>query len=252
MSRWFGPEEALDPHYIASPPTPPDQQADSVNVMPALLRGCLGSEMGTDLDEKAIQLLKLLKAYSTAKKMREDANPDKVVERLYLGSIGSYYNRAALRQLSITHILSVMVDVPKDAPEGIVTKNIPVTDAVTTDIASKFLDSYRFISAAIEQGGTVLVHCFAGRSRSVTVVISYLMAAHDMSLDEALAIVTKARPVACPNPGFLLQLKKLEGRRQQGGKGVHLFEPDVICNLPPHTPTVFSSQLASKSEMGDL
>jgi len=63
----------------------------------------------------------------------------------------------------------------------------------------------------VEQStGGVLVHCYAGVSRSTTIVLAYLMARRGMRLAEALALVKAARPAVCPNQGFMEQLRHYE------------------------------------------
>ncbi|EAN81821.1 putative dual specificity protein phosphatase [Trypanosoma cruzi] len=52
----------------------------------------------------------------------------------------------------------------------------------------------------------VVVHCLVGVSRSVSVVMAYIMKRTGCSKDEALLLVKNARPVANPNPGFHSQL----------------------------------------------
>ncbi|EKF38502.1 phopshatase, putative [Trypanosoma cruzi marinkellei] len=52
----------------------------------------------------------------------------------------------------------------------------------------------------------VVVHCLVGVSRSVSVVMAYIMKRSGCSKDEALVMVKNARPVANPNPGFYSQL----------------------------------------------
>ena len=49
--------------------------------------------------------------------------------------------------------------------------------------------------------GAVLVHCYAGQSRSVAFAIAYLCAYQRMSLAEAHELVLSARPRARPNAG---------------------------------------------------
>jgi len=56
----------------------------------------------------------------------------------------------------------------------------------------------------------VLVHCYAGQSRSSTLLAAYLVAERGMELGEALHKIQEARPSVCPNLGFILQLKQLE------------------------------------------
>jgi len=48
----------------------------------------------------------------------------------------------------------------------------------------------------------VLVHCFAGVSRSATIVIAYLMQEHGLTLTDALMHVRKQRYFINPNDGF--------------------------------------------------
>ena len=43
----------------------------------------------------------------------------------------------------------------------------------------------RFMKNAFATGGRVLVHCYAGISRSATTVIAYLMKEHGLTLNAA-------------------------------------------------------------------
>lgn len=53
----------------------------------------------------------------------------------------------------------------------------------------------------------MLVHCYAGQSRSAALVIAHMLASTPgLGLMEAWAAVRAARPCARPNPGFLRQL----------------------------------------------
>lgn len=53
--------------------------------------------------------------------------------------------------------------------------------------------------------GTVLVHCQAGCSRSVALVVAYVMATRGVGRDEALQLVRRRRTQAEPNEGFMEQ-----------------------------------------------
>ena len=52
----------------------------------------------------------------------------------------------------------------------------------------------------------ILFHCFAGKSRSVVLAISYLIEVHNMKLDDALKLVYEKRSIVCPNDGFMKYL----------------------------------------------
>lgn len=58
----------------------------------------------------------------------------------------------------------------------------------------------------------VLVHCWAGVSRSATVVMAWCMAQFGNTLAEAQAYVLKVRPVVDPNAGFIRALNNFEAR----------------------------------------
>lgn len=51
--------------------------------------------------------------------------------------------------------------------------------------------------------GNVLVHCFAGISRSSSGIIAYLMNKYGQTFTEALAYCKAKRPIVDPNPGFV-------------------------------------------------
>ena len=58
----------------------------------------------------------------------------------------------------------------------------------------------------------MLVHCYAGQSRSVAFVLAYLLAAQGMSFARAWDAVKLARPCARPNAGFMRQLADYASR----------------------------------------
>lgn len=70
------------------------------------------------------------------------------------------------------------------------------------------------LCSAIASGGTVLVHCFMGKSRSAAIIAAYLIARHRMTVHESLAFLTAIRPQIQPNTGFLRQLAQFEREQQ--------------------------------------
>lgn len=92
---------------------------------------------------------------------------------------------------------------------GINHKILQLYDCETENISRYFEDTYNYIAEGLEMGN-VYVHCFAGVSRSATIVISYLMKKFQWSLSQALALTKKKRKYINPNPGFMRQLRKYE------------------------------------------
>lgn len=72
---------------------------------------------------------------------------------------------------------------------------------------------YHFMNAAISENQPILVHCMAGVSRSVSLVIYYLMKKYFINFDKAYNIVLKHREIAYPNESFREQLKNYAIRR---------------------------------------
>jgi protein-tyrosine phosphatase len=85
-------------------------------------------------------------------------------------------------------------------------------DTPTYDIRLDVVKAVKFIQDGVKNGERVLVHCHAGVSRSVTVVLAYLMISRDCNLSTALKVVTSARPIARPNPGFMAHLRATDQR----------------------------------------
>ncbi|XP_058031801.1 dual specificity protein phosphatase 15-like isoform X3 [Ahaetulla prasina] len=115
-----------------------------------------------------------------------------------------------LDQLSrndITHIVSIH-ESPQPFIPGITYLRIVLPDTPEANIKKHFKKCIRFIHSCRLQGGTCLVHCLAGISRSTTIVLAYLMVVTQLGWLEALEAVKAVRPVANPNLGFRRQLEE--------------------------------------------
>lgn len=83
-------------------------------------------------------------------------------------------------------------------------------DSSEITITDYFPLAFDFITNAFANGGKVMVHCFAGKSRSASIVIGYLMKTQKMKFEDALKFVGKFRPCVEPNIGFCTQLSKYQ------------------------------------------
>eukprot|EP01059_Diplonema_ambulator_P010889 TRINITY_DN2090_c0_g1_i1.p1 TRINITY_DN2090_c0_g1~~TRINITY_DN2090_c0_g1_i1.p1 ORF type:complete len:433 (+),score=123.39 TRINITY_DN2090_c0_g1_i1:55-1353(+) len=138
--------------------------------------------------------------------------PDEIMDFLYLGSVRTAQSEQVFKELGITRIVTAgkQLEIIDPLPEGIDQLLLNVEDITEQDLTPVFdtVDSY--IEKARTDGARVLVHCFAGLSRSVTLVCAYLMKKHKMTFKEAITFVKKARPNANPNQGFRNQLMAYE------------------------------------------
>ncbi|XP_062963174.1 dual specificity protein phosphatase 15 isoform X1 [Cynocephalus volans] len=71
-----------------------------------------------------------------------------------------------------------------------------------------FKECINFIHCCRLNGGNCLVHCFAGISRSTTIVTAYVMTVTGLGWLDVLEAIKATRPIANPNPGFRQQLEE--------------------------------------------
>jgi len=60
--------------------------------------------------------------------------------------------------------------------------------------------------------GKVLVHCYAGISRSATIILAYLMVNERMHLHLAIKLLRDKHSISKPNQGFMNQLLRFYHR----------------------------------------
>ncbi|KAI9545089.1 Dual specificity protein phosphatase 22-B [Dissostichus eleginoides] len=134
---------------------------------------------------------------------------NKVLPHLYLGNIKDARDRELLARHNITHILSIH-DTAAPILEEMTYLCISAADSRLQNLVQYFRDSIMFIHESRLKGEGCLVHCVAGVSRSVTLVVAYIMTGTGRGWVESLAAVRTARPCAGPNLGFLRQLEEFE------------------------------------------
>ena len=134
-----------------------------------------------------------------------------IEERLYLGKMTNANNQEELQQLGITHILTVCSQGCYTYP-GIEYHRMNIYDLPDTRIDHLFEEAFEIITSVLSGGGTLLVHCFAGVSRSASIIISYIMKKRGYSFEQALQYVKERRPVVNPNMGFVKQLRNYSNR----------------------------------------
>ena len=134
---------------------------------------------------------------------------NEILPGLFLGSTEAANNLLLLQSQSITHILVSAMECKPSFPEQFHYLHLKLGDAVGSDLISSLPEALAFISAALE-GGKILVHCFAGVSRSASLVVAYVMRTLRLTVQEAVTFVKTHRPCISPNPGFRLQLRLLE------------------------------------------
>lgn len=131
---------------------------------------------------------------------------DNIIENIYVGNYASALDKALLKQLGITHILVGGNNLKALFIEDFVYKIIPLYDSEYTKIIKYFEETNEFIEEG-NQKGKILVHCGAGISRSVSLVIAYMICRMKYEYSKAIQIMKTQRSVAKPNSGFEEQLR---------------------------------------------
>ncbi|XP_067088421.1 uncharacterized protein si:ch211-195b15.8 [Osmerus mordax] len=92
---------------------------------------------------------------------------------------------------------------------------IPIDDSLRDDLLPWIPEALLFIDGAMSGGGSVLIHCAAGISRSPALAVAYIMYHMGMDLDHAYRFVKERRPSISPNFNFLGQLQHFQGTLSQ-------------------------------------
>ncbi|KAJ6247129.1 mkpa protein [Anaeramoeba flamelloides] len=140
---------------------------------------------------------------STEKKEFDDTICYKVIPQLFIGSMDAAENYENLKENKITHILNAAGSFVQPLFTNEFTyKVFDIHDSLSEDILKYISKSNFYIDQVIEQGGSILVHCVAGISRSAAIVIAYLMHKKGLNYDDAYKLVKEKREIISPNLSF--------------------------------------------------
>ena len=145
-------------------------------------------------------------------KKEEDFN-EILTDFLYISGYKTASTASDLQNLKITNIINCSGDLCENLSfSGIDYLTLNIRDNVSENIECLFFKCINYINEAKEKKGKVLIHCYKGVSRSVSVLISYLIFLNKWTYDEAFDFVQSKRAIANPNIGFYLQLKTFHKR----------------------------------------
>lgn len=111
---------------------------------------------------------------------------------MYLGTLDHANNQSLLQAMGITHVVSVGESMANDEGRPTQVTVLHVAQVMDDGLDTRrphFLDVLAFVKQARLAGGKVLVHCRHGVNQSATVVIAYVLAHMDWSLDDAYLYV---------------------------------------------------------------
>jgi len=130
---------------------------------------------------------------------------------IFLGSLAAANNVYILEKYDVKHVLSFLDFSPQlTCPDKFSYTLFFMHDNVQQDILSSIRKAIPMIEIAAQKKENVFIHCHMGISRSVSVVIAWLMWKKNMSFEHALQMVKRHRYFAQPNFNFCNQLAQWE------------------------------------------
>lgn len=123
---------------------------------------------------------------------------DRVLKNIFVSTEAVLKYEQFLKDKEIVGVLNVTKDVELIHGDGLETLRIPIDDNLKDQdqidaynympLAAAFIHKYVQLSRK-----NVLVHCWAGRQRSISMVAAYLITYHDLSVEQAVLYLVKAR-----------------------------------------------------------
>ena len=133
------------------------------------------------------------------------SDPDYIIDNIYLGGTMGASNYQFLKNNEIKYVVNISDNVPNFFREREIDYlKIDKKDDGEEDITREDFDNaYKFILDTQKEGKNVLVHCYAGRSRSVALLIYYLNKKYDYTIQKSLDFLKERRKWVNPSTKFI-------------------------------------------------
>jgi len=141
----------------------------------------------------------------------------KITPQIWIGPFSKAWDEKFLKKHKITHIMCCAKEF--NAPTFLDNDkthwaSLPITDDTSdAKTESQFRKGAAILNRWINAGHKVIVHCYAGISRSVSTVLAYLMIYKRLMYQQAYDLVKKGRPELNPHPVYVKILKSIEKRK---------------------------------------
>jgi protein-tyrosine phosphatase len=135
-----------------------------------------------------------------------------IIDNLILSSISEMANNPAM-----VNNTSLIINGAKEVDTKILKCNMPKIDLNWYDAPTQYINDcgilfqmVKLIDFYLGCNKQVIVNCFAGVSRSATIVIAYIMYKNKLSVQDAILFVRSKRNIINPNYGFVCKLYNLQ------------------------------------------
>eukprot|EP00808_Paulinella_micropora_P031570 g55406.t1 len=143
----------------------------------------------------------------------------RITSRLFLGGRASARDIHGMKAAGVTHVLNVADNVVNHFESSFRYCNLFVKDyGTSTEVLTRvFLQAYDFAYTCLleDPNNRLLVHCWVGENRSVTVVLALLMLLYQLNLRQSWELVTRGHGQCCPFPDYRRELVEFERRLYQ-------------------------------------
>ena len=148
------------------------------------------------------------------------SEPTKIIDNLYLGSAFNAASFYKLKNNNIKLIINVTNSISKYYPDDFQYLKYEIEDNNNDSISEFLVNSYINIKRFQKNNpeSNILVHCFAGASRSASIILYYLVIENrknniNYSLEDALDYLKEKRIIINPTQKFINELKNITNCR---------------------------------------
>lgn len=202
---------------------------------------------------KPLNLLKPISMSAPALITTPEATIVQVTDYLYLSGAQAADDLECLKKNNISCIVNAAAEIRNsfDKTGDFVYKRLDLIDNPNQKMCIKGVleNTCNFIDAARESNQKVLVHCQAGKSRSVTIVLAYLMKTFHWTLKEAYDYLQRKNPNISPNLGFMGQLlhyeSQLRGECSSSTDSLQEFFSHSLKTNSYHNPLPYKVEVQS-------
>ena len=140
-----------------------------------------------------------------------------IIDNIYLGSAFNAADYQWLKINKIEIVVNVTPGINNYYPDEFKYHNVIVEDLAHATMKPYFNDFYRLILD--NPNKKIFVHCFAGKSRSASLVLFYIMKKYEWNLDQAIRYMKSMRDSININCTFIEEIQQLlqqdENKSQQ-------------------------------------
>ena len=134
----------------------------------------------------------------------------KIIDGIYLSNLHDAQNLNLIKDNKIKLVIRLSDDVFNENiyDNSIIFKNIELEDNIFSE--KEMINTAKKVFNMINSfDENILIHCNEGKSRSVSIIIYYLIKQYNYSYDKAYNYIKNIKSDVCPNIAFQNELRKI-------------------------------------------